>query len=133
MDFIERLSNNVNMIVGLPIRCKMGYLETGESFCVYPLPGSKVIREYFDGMKDQQLNFEFAMKSNDQQKITNTLWLVQNHLEELSELTSSDGSFDFEQVIVTNKPFINQLDEKGEYIFILDVQAQITTYPRGEK
>lgn len=128
MDLMERLTANVNTIPNLPIRCQMGYLKPTESFCIYPLPGSRVIREYYDGTKDQQLNYEFAMKSTDQQKISQTLWLVQNHLEGLSELMSLDGSFDFEEITVTNKPFINQLDDKSNYIFMLDIQAKVTTY-----
>ena len=128
MDLMERLTANVNAIPNLPIRCQMGYLKPMESFCIYPLPGSRAIREYYDGTKDQQLNFEFAMKSTDQQKISQTLWLVQNHLERLSELISLDGSFDFEEITVTNKPFINQLDDKSNYIFMLDIQAKVTTY-----
>ena len=128
MDLMERLTANVNTIPNLPIRCQMGYLKPTESFCIYPLPGSRVIREYYDGTKDQQLNFEFAMKSADQQKINNTLWLVQNHLEALETLTSLDGSFDFDEIIITNKPFINQLDDTGYYIFMLDIQVSATTY-----
>lgn len=133
MDFIERLKDSVNAIEDMPIRCIIGYLQPTESFCVYPLPGSKVVREFFDGMKDQQLNFEFAMKSTDQQKISNTLWLVQSSLEELSELESLDGSFEFDSISITNKPFINQMDDKQNYIFVLDIQANITTYPKEEE
>lgn len=133
MDFIERLKDSVNAIEDMPIRCRIGYLQPTESFCVYPLPGSKVVREFFDGMKDQQLNFEFAMKSTDQQKISNTLWLVQSSLEELSELESLDGSFEFDSISITNKPFINQMDDKQNYIFVLDIQANITTYPKEEE
>lgn len=132
MDLMDQLVGNVNAIPDLPIKCRLGYLKPTESFCLYPLPGGKVIREYYDGMKDQQLNYEFAMKSDDQQKINTTLWVVQNHLEELLTLTSADGSFDFDEINITNKPFINQLDDKGNYIFMLDVQAKVTTYPKGE-
>lgn len=128
MDFMEQLKDNVNTIAGLPIKCTLGYLKPTESFCLYPIPGSRVVREYYDGAKDQQLNYEFAMKSSNQQKINTTLWVVQNHLEELLTLESADGSFDFEGISITNKPFINQLDDKGNYIFMLDVQAKITTY-----
>ena len=128
MDLMERLTANVNAITDLPIRCQMGYLKPTESFCLYPQPGGRVVNAYYDGTKDQQLNFEFAMKSTDQQKINNTLWLVQNHLEALETLASLDGSFDFDEIIITNKPFINQLDDKSNYIFMLDIQAKVTTY-----
>lgn len=128
MDLIERLKDTVNMIQGLPIRCLLGYLKPDESFVVYPLPGSKVVRQYYDGIKDQTLNFEFAMKSKDQQKIHQTLWAVQNFLEQLEELSSKDGSFDFDGITVTNKPFITNLDDTGYYIFNLDVAIAVTSY-----
>lgn len=133
MDFMERLVQNVNSIAELPIRCQLGYLKPTESFCLYPIPGGRVTDQYYDGTKDQQLNYEFAMKSNDQQKISATLWQVQNHLEELNVLNSADGSFSFDQIVITNKPFINQLDETGNYIFMLDIQAHLTTYPKEEE
>ena len=128
MDFMERLSDKVNEFPSLPIACKMGYLGTGESFVVYPLPGSNTVMGYMDGTKDQQLNFEFAMKSKSQSKIHQTLWLVQNELERLKELESHDDSFKFEELIITNKPFINANDEQGWFVFLLDVQANITVF-----
>lgn len=128
MDFMQRLTERVNQIPNLPIMLRMGYLGTGESFVVYPLPGSRVVSEYMDGTSDQQLNYEFAMKSTEQSKIHPTLWLVQNELEALKELNSQDGSFDFENLIITNKPYINQLDDQGWFVFLLDVQANITVF-----
>lgn len=128
MDFIERLVEEVNNIPNLPINCRLGYLSVDESFVVYPLPGSKTVNKFMDGTTEQQLNFEFAMKSKKQSKIHTTLWLAQNKLEALKELVSNDGSFEFEELIITNKPFINQLDEQGWFVFLLDVQANITIF-----
>ena len=73
MDFMQQLLNNVNDIYDLPIHCQLGYLKPTESFCLYPLPGGRVTQEFYSGEKDQQLNYEFAMKSNDQEKIHTTL------------------------------------------------------------
>lgn len=131
MDFLERLADKVNEIDGLPILCEPGYLKETDSFVVYPIPGSRVVTEYFDGIKDVQLNYEFAMKSKVQGRIHNTLWLVQNFLEGIEEITSNDGSFEFDDLIITNKPFINQADEQGWFVFLLDVQAKITVL-KGE-
>lgn len=132
VDFLERLVERVNQISGLPMQCEPGYLGVGESFVVYPLPGSNVTQEYMDGTTDQQLNFEFAVQSKIPGKINDTLWLVQNELEKLQELNSNDGSFDFQSIAITNKPFINQTDDQGWFVFLLDVQAKITVY-REEK
>ena len=126
MDFIDRLKDRVNDIPGIPVHCRLGYLGTDESFVLYPLPGSRVVQGYMDGTSDQQFNFEFAMKSKFQSKIHETLWVVQNELEYLTELESEDDSFKFEELIITNKPFINQNDDQGWFVFLLDVQANIT-------
>lgn len=106
----------------------MGYLGVDESFVIYPLPGSRIVRKFMDGTSDQQLNFEFAMKSKSQSKIHNTLWLVQNYLEELEELQSNDESFEFDDLIITNKPFINYIDEQGWFAFMLDIQVNTTVF-----
>jgi hypothetical protein len=133
MDFIDRLCDSVNSIPNLPINCSLGYLLSTECLVLYPLPGGQVEREFYDGIKDQVLNYEFSMKSQDQQAIQRTLWLIQSHLEELSSLNSDDGSFDFGEIRISNKPYINNEDEQGYYIFILDIQAAITTFPRKDK
>lgn len=132
MDFIERLAERVNQIPQLPVTCRIGYYDTTESLAVYPLPGSRVIRTYFDGMKDQNLNYEFAMKSKSQMKIGETLWKIQNELEKLEELTSNDNSFEFDEIIITGKPFISEADEQGWFVFLLSIQAQITTLKEGD-
>lgn len=128
MDFIERLAEKVNQIPNLPIKVEPGYLKATESFVFYPLPGSRVVQAYMDGTSDQQLNFEFAIKSKIQGDINQTLWKVQNELEQLEELQSQDGSFEFEEIVITNKPFINQADDQGFFIFLLNVQANITVF-----
>ena len=130
MDFMERLCEMVNEIPNLPIPCRMGYLGAEESFVVFPLPGSRVTTRFMDGTSEQALNFEFAMKSKQQSKIHVTLWMVQNELEALSEgdLVSQDNSFEFEDLVITNKPFINQADEQGWFVFLLDVKANITVF-----
>lgn len=126
MDFIERLTERVNEIPGIPINCQIGFLDTTESFVVYPLPGGRTVTEFMDGTKEQVLPFEFAMKSRSQSKIHATLWLVQNVLDDLKELESQDNSFEFDKLSIASKPFINNADDQGFFTFLLDVQANIT-------
>lgn len=128
MDFMERLQDKINEISGLPVPCALGYLGTGESLVMYPLPGSQTVTAYMDGTKDQQLNYEIAMKSKQQSSINSTLWLIQNELEHLEKVESSNNSFHFEELIITNKPFINQVDDQGSFVFLLNVQANITVF-----
>lgn len=111
-----------------PVVCQLGYLGVAESLVLYPLPGGKVVQEFMDGTSDQQLIYEIAMKSKSHQNINNTLWTIQNELEKLETLDSEDGSFKFDELIITNKPFINQINDQGWFVFLLNVQANITVF-----
>lgn len=128
MDFSDRLCDKINTFPKLPIPCKLGYLGVGESFVLYPLPGSRVTQEYMDGATDQQLNYEIAFQSKSHQSINDTLWSVQTELEKTKVIISEDGSFEFDELIITNKPFINQIKDQGWFVFLLNVQAKITTF-----
>ena len=128
MDFIERLQDKINAIPQLHVECKLGYLGTAESLVLYPLPGSKVVQEFMDGTSDQQLNYEIAMKSKSHSKVNDVLWMIQNELEKLKTLDSQDDSFNFDELIITNKPFINQINDQGWFVFLLNVQANITVF-----
>ncbi|KAA0941618.1 capsid protein [Sporosarcina sp. ANT_H38] len=128
MDFTERLCDKINTSPKLPTPCKLGYLGVGESFVLYPLPGSRVTQEYMDGTTDQQLNYEISFKSKSHRSINDTLWAVQTELEKTKKIISGNGSFEFDELIITNKPFINQIDEQGWFVFLLNVQAKITVF-----
>ena len=126
MDFMERLNDQINSIEGLPVRSSLGYLGTGESLVLYPLPGSTPIAIYMDGTKDEALNYEISMKSKSQDRINTTLWLVARTLERVKSINSLDGSFEFQEITITNMPYVNNADEQGWYTFNLNVRATIT-------
>lgn len=123
---MDRLCDRINEIDGLPLDCERGYLGAGESLVIYPLPGSKVTQGYMNGMKDWAMNYEIAMKSKTQGNINRTLWAIQTELERITAINSNDNSFEFDELIITNKPFINQADDQGWFVFLLNVQANIT-------
>lgn len=125
MDFIDRLKDSVNTL-NLPIKARTGYLSDKETLVIYPLAGSSVTQKYMDGVKDVNLNYEIAMKSKDGQRINDTLWIIQNYLEQLEDVTSTDGSFEFTELKITNKPFINYTDDSGWFVFLLDITASVT-------
>lgn len=132
MDFIDRIKESINSIDGLPIKIRKGYLSADESLVIYPLPGGQVITEFYDGIKDQQLNYEIAMKSKDGDKIEKVLWLISDYLEQIEELKSQNETFEFNNLTITSKPFINDADEQGWFVFLLNFQVKLTTY-KGEK
>ncbi|MFS7425196.1 minor capsid protein [Carnobacterium maltaromaticum] len=126
MDFIERIKDSVNSIDNLPIQLRIGYLGTDESLVIYPLPGSATTKEYMDGAKDVDMNYEIAMKSKDGDKLQQVLWLMSEHLDKVKSVISQDDSFTFNKLNITSKPFINQYDEQGWLVFLLDFTANIT-------
>lgn len=128
MDFMERAVDKVNTIQDLPVVMKKGYLTEVESLVMYPLPGSRVTSEFHDGTKDVNLNYEIAMKSTSSKKISEVLWVIQNELESLTDIQSNDQSFEFDSIVITNKPYINQVDEKSLFVFLLDFTAKITIF-----
>lgn len=127
MDFIDRLKDSINSIPDLHSKMNKGYL-AGESLVIYPISGGNVLTEYYDGVKDQQLNYEIAMQSKDGDLIEKTLWIISDYVEQLEEVKSKDASFDFDSISIANKPFVNNADEQGWFVFFLDVQAKLTTY-----
>lgn len=127
MDFIDRLKDSVNA-KNLPIKLRTGYLSDKESLVIYPIAGSSITQGYMDGVKDINLNYEIAMKSQDGQKISDTLWTIQNYLELLESVTSADSSFEFNDLRITNKPYINYTDDKGWFVFLLNITANVTVF-----
>lgn len=127
MDFIDRLKDSINTIPELPLKINKGFL-AGESLVINPIAGGTVINEYYDGVKDQQLNYEIAMQSKDGNTIEKTLWIISDYVERLEEVTSKDGSFDFDSISLANKPFISAADDQGWIVFSINVQAKLTTY-----
>ncbi|WP_161877864.1 phage tail terminator protein [Alkalibacterium sp. MB6] len=133
MDFMERLNEEINKIPLLPLQCRLGYLGADESLVMYPLAGSRTVAEYMDGEKEKLMNYEIAMKSKSVQKTNDTLWFVQKGISDIEDIKSSNGSFKFDEIVITNMPFINQADEQGNYVFLLDVQAHLTVFEKEEE
>lgn len=128
MDFMERLKDNINNLPDLPMKLTLGYLTAKDSLVLYALPGGQVNQEYYDGVKDQTLNYEIGIKTKDQQKADATLWQIQTHLEQIEELTSKDSSFEFDKIRISSKPFLSDQLEQGFFVYLLDIQADLTTH-----
>lgn len=126
LNFIETITDKINADLSLPVRIKKGYLDTGESLVMYPLPGGQKVREYMDGAKDVSLNYEIAMKSQNPELLGDSLWQISDFIENLNNLTSED--FTFNSIQITNKPYITDAGEQNWLVFLLDFEAKITTY-----
>ena len=68
MDLWERLSDSIDSIQGLPMPCSMGFLDGEDTLCVYSMPGSRTVEEYFDGTKEREMLYEVGFNTKDQEK-----------------------------------------------------------------
>lgn len=126
MDFSERLKSAI-VALNLPIPTKIGVPGTSEGAWLYPVPGGQVTREYMDGDKDEDLTYEYVIKSKNAEAASEQLGRVSEFLERLSVLDSHDNSFIFNQIKITSKPAQSQADEQGFFYWGVDFTATLTT------
>lgn len=123
-DFIESLANFLNAL-SLPLKARLDYLSEHEDLVIYSLPGGQVISEDMAGTQTVRLPFEIVVKSKDQQKANTILWVINYALSAMTvQIDSLNGSYEFLNLDVS-KPFINDKDEQGFYIYMLDITATI--------
>lgn len=127
LDFIKVMRDYVNTL-GLSYVCKLGYLETTDSLVVYPLPGGRTIREFYDGIKDKQLIFEFAIKTKSNLQAYNALNQIGRSLEAVGTLDSSNDSYEMDKsIMVGSEPNLVNINEQGYYTYLLTIQVELTT------
>lgn len=128
MDFLDRLNESINSIPELPLKIRKGFLSEKESLAITPIPGGYISQRFYDGSKEEILNYEIAMKSNDGSKVEATLWKIADFIEKLNELDSQNNSFSFMNITIASKPFIGPNETQDWFVFLLDIQAKIITY-----
>lgn len=96
------------------------------------MPGGQVIQEYMDGVKEQQLNFEYAIKSKSQKLLNDQLWQVADFLENSPNIPSANGSYEFQSIKTTSKPTLSDFDEQGFSYGVIDFQVNMTIFNKQE-
>lgn len=123
-DFSEVLRDFINTL-NLSLTCRLDYLAEKEDLVLYPLPGGKILKEYMNGKQDISLVFEVAIKTLDHQRTSSILWTINQALANFDlELPSKNNSYQFRGLEVS-QPFLNDRDDQGFYIYMLDVTAEI--------
>lgn len=123
-DFSEVLRDFINTL-NLSLTCRLDYLAETEDLVLYPLPGGKILKEYMDGKQDISLVLEVAIKTLDHQRTSSILWTINHALANFDlELPSKNNSYQFRGLEVS-QPFLNDRDDQGFYIYMLDVTAEI--------
>ena len=126
IDLKQQICNFVNSLDG-NFHCKFGALLAKDSIVLNEVAGGQTTRVYMDDIKDMRLNYEFACKSKDIQKIELVLNKIAISVDNLNDLPSENNSYEFDSIKTTSMPFPSAKDESGYFIYRLLIQAEITT------
>lgn len=123
-DFSEVLLDHLNGL-NLPLTARLDYLAEHDDLVVYALPGGRVEEEDLAGTQVVSLPFEVAIKTREQQLANAMLWQINTALSALDlELSSANHSYTYLSLTV-EAPSLNDLNEQGYYIYLLDVTARL--------
>lgn len=120
------LLNHINAINNLPLEARLDYFKDDkDDLVINALPGGSIDKEYMDGTREVSLPFEIAVKCKNNQKASDTIWLVNGDLSSFDiDLPSTDDTYTFLSLDV-GKPGINGKDEQGYFVYTLQVTAKL--------
>ena len=104
------------------------------SISVSRMPNSRVMQEYMDGSKDKRYTFLIQVKARDEQRneAVNALQIISDSLIDLEQLPSSNNSYEFNDIIVTNEPYQFSRDDAGYIFFRMSIQADLYFKKMGD-
>lgn len=126
LDFMNRLNDKVNSL-DLFARSRIGLLDSNESLSVMAMPGGAET-VYFDGTRDKDYQVQVNAKSKNQLHCFDSLTKIYQTLENLTDLPSQNGTYEFQGISVPSLPNFVIYDEQGFFIYALSLSAKITIY-----
>lgn len=129
IDFEERVADYIDTLdVGFDLVYDTN-LEK-ESVSLARLPGGQVVRQYYDGIQDKQLNYELTIKAKKENrpKAISALSKITDKLSQLGELKSDNGSYDFQKIDISNEMYFNEATTDGFIYFRAHFQPYLTIY-----
>lgn len=131
LDFLMKLNQFINAqnlassTLNKPLTSVIGLLLAGESMSIMAMPGGAQT-VYMDGSRDKAYQVQVNVKTKDQGIAMSALNIIAKKLENLESLPSGNGSYDFQQITITSNPSFLQQDEKGFFIWVLSISAELT-------
>ncbi|MEN0648915.1 minor capsid protein [Caldifermentibacillus hisashii] len=126
LDFLTKLNQKINSL-GLYAKSTIGLLGPDESLSIMAMPGGAET-VYMDGTRDKDYQVQINAKSKDQMNCFNALTYIYQALENLSDLPSGNGSYEFQKIETKSFPSLLEQDEQGYFIYVLSISAKITIY-----
>lgn len=131
LDFLLKLNQHINAqrlassVANKPLTSVIGLLGADESMSIMAMPGGAQ-KVYFDGTRDKAYQAQINIKSKRQDIAMNALNVISKKFENLMSLPSSNGSYEFQQITITSNPSFLQQDEKGFFVWVLSISAELT-------
>lgn len=126
LDFMLQLNNKINSL-GLYAPCYIGLLGPEESLSIMAMPGGEEV-VFMDGVRDKDYQVQVNGKSRDQLACINALTHIYQTLENLIDLPSTNGSYEFQKITTQSLPNLVTQDEQGFFVYALSISAKITIY-----
>jgi len=126
LDFMAKLNQKINSL-DLYAPCTIGVLGKGESLSIMAMPGGEET-VYFNGWRDKDYQVQVNAKSRNHNNCFNALTVIYQTLENLDDLPSDNGSYDFQRITTQSLPSLVMQDEDGFFVYQLSISAKITIY-----
>ncbi|MBC1491395.1 phage tail terminator protein [Listeria booriae] len=130
LDFTECLKQQIESLqLDFPVFA--GIAEIEDSIALRPTQGGRIIKTYYDNEVDKGLNYEFVVKTKKQKEAETSMLAISSYLENLQDIQSENGSFEFNQITVTSESFYLGENEDGFFFYGLTIEANLTIYLEG--
>lgn len=126
LDFLVQLNRYINK-QNFFAKSVIGVLGKEEGLSIMAMPGGAE-KVFFDGTRDKAYQVQINAKSKKQDNCINTLNTLFQNLENLTDLPSDNGSYDYQQTKITSLPSLIMIDEQGFFIYELSISATITIH-----
>lgn len=133
LDFLLKLNQYINAqklvgsVANSPLISVIGLLGTNESMSVMAMPGGAET-VFWDGDRDKAYQVQINVKSKRHDVCMNALNAIAKKLENLTELPSSNNSYEFQQINITSNPSFVTNNEQGFFIWALSISATLTIF-----
>lgn len=123
---IDALETNCNLFssIDVPIiRVDADGNGSGIAFMLTPI-GQET--RYYDGSRCRNYAFQITVRHTDQLTILNTLFSINRYIDGLNpdDIKSKNGTFEFNNAIVTSVPNLVQVDTHG-FLYVSNFQSEI--------
>lgn len=127
LDFMDRLLDEMDTW-GLSLPVKAYSHGVADGILITSMPGSRTIAEDMTGLKDKRFTYFCEIKTNEMQipQSEQLLQQIASRLDELIDVPSDNGSYEFIDVIITNEPYHFMRTDDGKIYFRMSFQVELT-------